>query len=41
MRGAGRNDLLPITDRQIRETGSRYIDFVVPGLLSVSDASRG
>jgi ABC-2 type transport system permease protein len=40
-RGAGRGDVLPITERQVRERGSRYIDFVVPGLLGMTIMGGG
>jgi ABC-type multidrug transport system permease subunit len=35
-RGAGRRDPLAVEERQVRERGSRYIDFVVPGLLGMN-----
>ena len=40
-RGAGRADRLPIADRHIHERGSRYIDFVVPGLLGMTIMGGG
>ena len=40
-RAAGRNDRLPVTDRQVREAGSRYVDFVVPGLLGMNLMGSG
>jgi len=40
-RGAGRPDPLPVTDQQVREAGSRYIDFVVPGLLGMTIMGGG
>jgi ABC-2 type transport system permease protein len=40
-RGAGRGDVLPISERQVRERGSRYIDFVVPGLLGMTIMGGG
>ena len=40
-RGAGRGDVLPITEQQVRERGSRYIDFVVPGLLGMTIMGGG
>jgi ABC-2 type transport system permease protein len=40
-RGAGRGDLLPIAERHVRERGSRYIDFVVPGLLGMTIMGGG
>jgi len=33
---AGRRDPLPAADRLVHETGSRYIDFVIPGLLGMN-----
>jgi ABC-2 type transport system permease protein len=35
-RGAGRRDLLTARDTLVREAGSRYIDFVIPGLLGMN-----
>jgi len=35
-RGAGRADPVPITERHVREAGSRYIDFLIPGLLGMN-----
>ena len=29
---AGRREVIPVRNQLVRETGSRYIDFVVPGL---------
>jgi ABC-type multidrug transport system permease subunit len=40
-RGAGRGDVLPIAERKVRERGSRYIDFVVPGLLGMTIMGGG
>jgi ABC-2 type transport system permease protein len=40
-RGAGRTDLLPSSERHVREAGSRYIDFVVPGLLGMTIMGGG
>jgi ABC transporter DrrB family efflux protein len=40
-RGAGRSDVLPIAEQQVRERGSRYIDFVVPGLLGMTIMGGG
>ncbi len=34
-RAAGRKDLAAVTDRPVEEPGSRYIDFLVPGLLGM------
>jgi ABC-2 type transport system permease protein len=33
---AGRHDTLPTKEELVHETGSRYIDFVVPGLLGMN-----
>jgi ABC-type multidrug transport system permease subunit len=35
-RAAGRRDPLAATDRLLREPGSRYIDFLIPGLLGMN-----
>jgi ABC-2 type transport system permease protein len=35
-RGAGRRDPLVARDSLVREAGSRYIDFVIPGLLGMN-----
>lgn len=40
-RGLGRTDPVKIADRQVREAGSRYIDFVVPGLLGMTIMGGG
>ena len=40
-RGAGRRDPVPVTERQVREKGSRYIDFVIPGLLGMNIMGGG
>lgn len=40
-RGAGRSDLVPKSERHVREAGSRYIDFVVPGLLGMTIMGGG
>lgn len=40
-RSAGAKDPLPVTDRMVREPGSRYIDFVVPGLLGMNLMGSG
>jgi len=40
-RGAGRADPVPSTERYVREPGSRYIDFVVPGLLGMGLMGNG
>jgi ABC-type multidrug transport system permease subunit len=40
-RAAGRRDPVSVTERQVREKGSRYIDFVVPGLLGMNIMGGG
>ncbi len=40
-RAAGRGDPISVTDRQVREPGSRYVDFVVPGLLGMNLMGSG
>jgi len=35
-RAAGRSDPVAVTDRFMREPGSRYIDFLIPGLLGMN-----
>ena len=40
-RGAGRSDLVSKSERHVREAGSRYIDFVVPGLLGMTIMGGG
>jgi len=40
-RGEGRKDVLGASDRFVRESGSRYIDFVVPGLLGMTIMGGG
>jgi ABC-type multidrug transport system permease subunit len=35
-RAAGRADPVPTSDRLMREPGSRYIDFLIPGLLGMN-----
>lgn len=39
--GAGRSDPVKITERRITEKGSRYIDFVIPGLLGMNLLGSG
>jgi len=39
--GAGRSDPVRITERRITEKGSRYIDFVIPGLLGMNLLGSG
>jgi len=40
-RTAGRRDTIQTSDRIMRETGSRYIDFVIPGLLGMTIMGGG
>jgi ABC-2 type transport system permease protein len=40
-RASGRRDPVAVTERQVREKGSRYIDFVVPGLLGMNIMGGG
>jgi len=40
-RAAGRSDPVRVTDRLVREPGSRYVDFVVPGLLGMNLMGSG
>jgi ABC-type multidrug transport system permease subunit len=40
-RAAGRRDPVTVSERQVREKGSRYIDFVVPGLLGMNIMGGG
>ena len=40
-RAAGRRDPVRVADRTVREKGSRYIDFVVPGLLGMNIMAGG
>src|SRR6185437_13150121 len=40
-RGAGRADVIGASDQHVRERGSRYIDFVVPGLLGMTIMGGG
>ena len=35
-RGGGRKDPVAVSERQVRERGSRYIDFVIPGLIGMN-----
>jgi ABC-2 type transport system permease protein len=39
-RGAGRVDPVAVTDQLVREPGSRYIDFLVPGLVGLGIMSN-
>jgi ABC-2 type transport system permease protein len=40
-RGAGRTDPVAVVERRITERGSRYIDFVLPGLLGMNLMGSG
>ena len=40
-RGAGRADPVAVVERQVTEHGSRYIDFVLPGLLGMNLMGSG
>ena len=40
-RAAGRRDPVAATERKVREKGSRYIDFVIPGLLGMNIMAGG
>jgi len=40
-RGAGRRDRVELSESQVRERGSRYVDFVVPGLLGMGLMGNG
>lgn len=40
-RAAGRADPVATSERTVRETGSRYVDFVVPGLLGMNLLGSG
>jgi ABC-type multidrug transport system permease subunit len=40
-RSAGRADLLAVKEEQVRERGSRYIDFLVPGMLGMNLMGTG
>jgi ABC-type multidrug transport system permease subunit len=40
-RAAGRSDPVGVADRQVSEPGSRYVDFVVPGLLGMNLMGSG
>ena len=40
-RAAGRKDPMSVSERKVREKGSRYIDFVVPGLLGMNIMGGG
>ncbi len=40
-RGAGRSDPVAVVERRVTERGSRYIDFVLPGLLGMNLMGSG
>lgn len=40
-RAAGRREPVPVADRLVHERGSRYIDFLVPGLLGMNLMGSG
>jgi ABC-type multidrug transport system permease subunit len=40
-RAAGRTDPVATADRELTETGSRYIDFLIPGLLGMNIMGTG
>ncbi len=40
-RGAGRGDPVRVSERRVSEPGSRYVDFVVPGLLGMNLMGSG
>ena len=40
-RAAGRKDSFPSEDREFKEPGGRYIDFLIPGLLGMSIMGGG
>jgi ABC-type multidrug transport system permease subunit len=40
-KGAGREDPMKVADRIVTEKGSRYIDFVIPGLLGMNLMGSG
>ena len=40
-RGAGREDVVMTSERYVREPGSRYIDFVIPGLIGMNIMGGG
>ncbi len=39
--GEGRHDPVPASDRQLSEPGSRYIDFLIPGLIGMNIMGGG
>lgn len=40
-RGGGRRDVVPVQNRESSEPGSRYIDFLIPGLLGMNLMGTG
>lgn len=40
-RARGRRDILAVSERRVEEKGSRYIDFVIPGLLGMNIMGGG
>ncbi len=40
-RAAGRRDPVPAVERRVTEPGSRYVDFLVPGLIGLNIMSSG
>lgn len=40
-RAGGRRDIVPVEDRESSEPGSRYIDFLIPGLLGMNLMGTG
>jgi ABC-2 type transport system permease protein len=40
-RGMGRKDLITISDRKVTAQGSRYIDFLIPGLIAMNLMGSG
>lgn len=40
-RAAGRHDPIAVSERRVQEKGSRYIDFVIPGLLGMNIMGGG
>jgi ABC-type multidrug transport system permease subunit len=40
-RAAGRGDLVPAKDRVVMETGGRYIDFLIPGIMGMNLMTGG
>jgi ABC-type multidrug transport system permease subunit len=40
-RARGRHDVVSVGERRVRERGSRYIDFVIPGLLGMNIMGGG